>query len=94
MKVLKKKISVHVKKGDIVVAIAGDEALGGKSGKVLKVIPESGRAIVEGLNFVKKHMRKTQDNPEGGIVEKEAPIALSNLRVIEAGKEKPGRKEA
>ncbi|HMP89415.1 MAG TPA: 50S ribosomal protein L24 [Kiritimatiellia bacterium] len=94
MKVLNKKPSVHVKKGDIVVAISGDDAAGGKSGKVLKVIPEQGRAIVEGLNFVKKHMRKTQDNPEGGIVEKEASIAISNLRVIESNKEKPGRKEA
>lgn len=94
MKVLKKNPPVHVKKGDIVVAIAGDDAAGGKSGKVLRVIPESGRAIVEGLNFVKKHMRKTQDNPEGGIIEKEGSIAVSNLRVIESAKEKPARKEA
>jgi len=94
MKLLKKKPVVHVKKGDIVVAVAGDESAGAKSGKVLRVMPESGRAIVEGLNFVKKHMRKTQDNPEGGIIEKEAPIAVSNLRVVEASKEKPGRKEA
>lgn len=89
-----KKPKVHVKKGDVVVVIAGDDAAGGKSGKVLYVIPESGRAIVEGLNFVKKHMRKTQDNPEGGIIEKEGSIALSNLKVIESSKEKAGRKEA
>jgi large subunit ribosomal protein L24 len=71
MKSMRKKIAVHVKRGDVVVAIAGDDAAGGKTGKILKVYPEKGRAVVEGLNFVKKHMRKTQDNPEGGIVEKE-----------------------
>lgn len=94
MKALKKMPSIHIKKGDVVVAIAGDDAAGGKSGKVLRVIPETGRAIVEGLNFVKKHMRKTQDNPEGGIIEKEGPIAVSNLRIVESAKEKPARKEA
>jgi large subunit ribosomal protein L24 len=88
------KKSVHIKKGDLVVAISGDDAAGKKTGKVLKVMPEKGRAIVEGLSFVKKHMRKTQDNPEGGIIEKEGSIAISNLRVVEAAKEKPGRKGA
>jgi large subunit ribosomal protein L24 len=67
-----------IKKGDTVEAIAGDDK--GKTGKVLQVIPETGRALVEGLNFVKKHMRKTQDNPQGGVFEKEAPIHLSNLK--------------
>jgi large subunit ribosomal protein L24 len=93
MKSMRKKIAVHVKRGDVVVAIAGDDAAGGKTGKILKVYPEKGRAVVEGLNFVKKHMRKTQDNPEGGIVEKEGSIALSNLRVVERAKEKTGRKQ-
>ena len=69
------------KKGDTVQAIAGDDK--GKTGKVLQILPESGRALVEGLNFVKKHMRKTQDNPQGGVFEKEAPIDLSNLKKIE-----------
>ncbi|MCF7847363.1 MAG: 50S ribosomal protein L24 [Kiritimatiellales bacterium] len=69
----------HVKKGDVVIVIAGDDK--GKTGKVLQVMPESGRALVEGINFVKKHMRKTQDNPQGGIVEKEALIAISNLKL-------------
>ncbi len=67
-----------IKKGDTVKVIAGDD--NGKAGKVLQVIPETGRALVEGLNFVKKHMRKTQDNPQGGVFEKEAPIHLSNLK--------------
>ncbi len=68
----------HIKKGDTVVAIAGDDK--GKTGKVLAVMPSKGKAIVEGLNFVKKHMRPTQVNPQGGIVEKEAPIHVSNLK--------------
>ena len=71
----------HIKKGDTVKVIAGDEK--GKSGKVLHVVPQTGRAFVEGINMVKKHMQKTQDNPQGGIVEKEAPIAISNLKVSE-----------
>lgn len=91
MKQLTKKPSVHIKRNDIVAAITGDDAAGGKTGKVLKVMPEKGRAIVEGLNMVKKHMRKTQQNPEGGIVEKEGSIAISNLVVVEAAKDKPGR---
>jgi len=69
----------HIKKGDIVTVIAGDDK--GRTGKVLQVMPESGRALVEGVNLVKKHMRKTQDNPQGGIIEKEAPIAISNLKL-------------
>jgi large subunit ribosomal protein L24 len=94
MKTATRKPRVHLRRGDIVVAIAGDDAAGGKSGKVLHVFPEKGRAIVEGLNFVKKHMRKTQDKPEGGIIEKEGSIAVSNLRVVERSKDKPGRKKA
>ena len=66
-----------IKKNDMVIAVSGSNA--GKSGKVLQVIAERQRAIVEGLNIVKKNMRKSQDKPEGGIIEKEAPIALSNL---------------
>ena len=61
--------------------IAGEDK--GKTGKVLDVNPQTGRAYVEGVNFVKKHMRKTQDNPQGGIAEREAPIAISNLKVSE-----------
>ena len=69
----------HIKKGDTVKVIAGDDK--GKTGKVLEVDTRTGRAFVEGINFVKKHMRKTQDNPQGGIAEREAPIAISNLKV-------------
>lgn len=69
-----------IKKGDTVQAIAGDDK--GKSGKVIEILSERGCALVEGLNFVKKHMRKTQDYPQGGVIEKEAPIHLSNLKKV------------
>ena len=67
----------RIKKGDEVIAIAGVSA--GKTGRVLVVDPDKGRAIVEGLNLVKKTVKRSQDNPQGGIVEKEAAIAISNL---------------
>lgn len=72
-------IKCHIRKNDIVVARSGSAALGQKTGKVLQVLRKRGRAIVEGLNFVHKNLRKSQDNPKGGIVKKEAPIALANL---------------
>jgi large subunit ribosomal protein L24 len=71
----------HLKKGDVVTAVTGADAVEGKTGKILQVFPQEGRALVEGFNFVKKHLRKSQDNPKGGIIEKEAPIHLSNLRL-------------
>ncbi|MFA7256661.1 MAG: 50S ribosomal protein L24 [Kiritimatiellales bacterium] len=70
-----------IKKGDLVKAISGDDK--GKTGKVLQVLPGNQRALVEGLNFVKKHMRKTQDNPQGGVFDKEASIHISNLKKAE-----------
>jgi len=76
---MKNVVRCHIKKGDAVTVIAGDEK--GKSGKVLQIIPQTGRALVEGVNFAKKHMRKTEDNPQGGVVEMEATIAISNLKV-------------
>ena len=72
-------VKCHIKKGDTVIVIAGDDK--GKSGKVLQTAPTSGRALVEGINIVKKHMRKTEENPQGGVVEMEAPLAISNLKV-------------
>ena len=78
----KDKIKMHVRRGDIVRAISGEDADGKKTGKVLKVYPQTGRVLVEGFNFVKKHLRKSQDNPNGGIVSKEAPLAASKLVVV------------
>ena len=78
---MKNVVKCHIKKGDTVVVIAGDDK--GKSGKVLQIIPQTGRALVEGVNFVKKHMSKSDANPQGGVVEMEAAIAISNLKVSE-----------
>ena len=69
---------LSVRRDDVVMVISGDER--GKSGKVLRVLPSRRMAVVEGLNLVKRHVRKTQDNPQGGIVEKEAPLPVSKLR--------------
>ncbi|MHB9093876.1 MAG: 50S ribosomal protein L24 [Eubacteriales bacterium] len=71
---------VHVKKGDTVMVITGKSA--GKKGKVLEVQPKKERLVVEGVNVVKRHSRPTQKMPQGGIVEKEAPIASSNVMVF------------
>ena len=76
-------MKLHVKKGDIVMVIAGDFKDKGKTGKVLKVYPEKNRAIVEGRFLVKKHTKPSAKNTQGGIVEQEAPIHLSNLMVME-----------
>ena len=76
------KTKMHVRRGDIVRAISGEDADGKKTGKVLKIYPAKGRVLVEGFNFVKKHLRKSQDNPSGGIVSKEAPLAASKLVVV------------
>ncbi|MEI7851248.1 MAG: 50S ribosomal protein L24 [Kiritimatiellales bacterium] len=74
-------MAARIKKGDLVKVVTGDDK--GKTGKVLQVLPDSGRALVEGLNFAKKHMRKTQDNPKGGVLEKEVSIHMSNLKKAE-----------
>jgi len=70
---------IHVRKGDMVVVITGKSA--GKKGKVIEVIPKDNRIVVEGVNTVKRHTRPTQKMPQGGIVEKEAPIASSNVMI-------------
>ena len=74
-------MKLHVKKGDMVQVIAGDDK--GKIAKVLKVYPEKNRAIVEGVNVNKKHTEPNAKNTQGGIVDVEAPIHISNLMVVE-----------
>lgn len=66
-----------LKKNDTVMVITGKDK--GKTGKVLRIIPQKERAIVEGLNFIKKHARKTREDQAGGIIQKERPIRFSNL---------------
>lgn len=72
---------LHIKKGDLVYVNAGDDK--GKNGKVLSVDVEKQRAIVEGINMVSKHTKPSAQNPQGGIVKKEASIHISNLNVID-----------
>ncbi len=82
---------IHIKKGDTVKVIAGNEK--GKTGVVQKIIAEKDRAIVEGLNIVSKHKKPSATSPNGGIEKQEAGIHLSNLALIENGEAvKTGRK--
>jgi large subunit ribosomal protein L24 len=67
----------HVKKGDEVVVIAGSEL--GRRGKILEINTRQQRALVEGLKMIKRHSRKSQHKPEGGIIEREGSIHISNL---------------
>ena len=86
-------VKLHIKKGDQVQVIAGDSK--GQTGKVLKVEVSKQRAIVEGVNLCKKATKPNAQNPQGGIVEKEAPIHISNLMLIDPKSGKPtkvGRK--
>jgi len=71
---------MFIKKGDTVQVISGNDK--GKTGKVLRVFPKSNRVIVEGINFVKRHTKPTQQTPQGGIVEKESTIHLSNVMLF------------
>jgi large subunit ribosomal protein L24 len=70
----------HIKKNDKVMVIAGKEK--GKTGKVLRIFPKRDRAVVEKVNFIKRHMRPGAHSRQGGIVEKENPINISNLMVV------------
>ena len=91
------KTSTHkikIRKGDLVTVISGNSK--GAQGKVLQVLVAENRAIVEGVNFVKKHTKPSAANPNGGIVEKEAAIHISNLAYVDPKSGKPtrvGRKE-
>ena len=75
---------MKIKKGDNVQIISGNDVV--KSGRVIKVFLSENKIIVEGLNMVKKHARPTQENPQGGIMEKEASIHISNVMLIVSGK--------
>ncbi len=71
----------HVKKGDQVEVISGNHR--GATGKVLQVLPKKQRVLVEGVRLIKKHLRKSQDHPQGSIAEREGPIHISNVKLIE-----------
>ncbi len=82
-------MSLRIRKGDKVLILAGRDK--GKSAKVLHVYPRIGRALVEGVNMVKKFLRKSQQHPQGAILNQELPIHLSNLGLVDPTSSKPTR---
>ncbi len=74
----------HVKKGDQVQVISGNHK--GATGKILAVLPKKERVLIEGVRLIKKHLRKSQENPQGIIAEREGPVHVSNVKLVEAGK--------
>lgn len=79
----------RIKSGDMVVVVSGNDR--GKRGRVIRVLPGKGRAIVEGVNYIHKHIRKSQKYPQGGRVRREAPVHLSNLMPIDSETNEPTR---
>jgi len=79
----------RIKKDDTVIVLAGNDK--GKTGKVLKMVTDSDRAIVEGVNMVSKSAKPSAKNPQGGIIKQEAPIHISNLSLIDPKSGKPTR---
>jgi large subunit ribosomal protein L24 len=94
------RMKFHVKKGDQVEVISGN--FKGSSGKILEVLPKKQRVLIEGVRIIKKHLKKSQDNPSGKIAEREGPIHISNVKLVEretkaerkTRKEKKPKKEA
>lgn len=84
-------MGVRIKKGDTVVIIAGKKTEVGRQGKVLKVLPRKNQVLVEKLHIVKRHTKAGQANQQGGIVEKEAPIHISNVMLVDPKDGKPTR---
>ena len=83
----------HVHRGDVVEVISGNHK--GSSGKVLNIIAAKSQVIVEGVRMIKKHQRKSQDQPNGAIIEREGPLHISNVKLVEkAAADKPAKKKA
>ncbi|MDQ0247639.1 50S ribosomal protein L24 [Priestia abyssalis] len=80
---------MHVKKGDKVMVISGKDK--GKQGVILEAFPKKDRVLVEGVNIVKKHSKPSQINPQGGIINKEAPIHVSNVMPLDPKTGEPTR---
>ncbi len=78
-----------IRKGDTVVVLAGKDK--GKQGAVIEVMPKKNRVLVRSVNMVKRHSKPTQTNPQGGIIDKEAPLHVSNVALIDPSDNKPTR---
>jgi large subunit ribosomal protein L24 len=83
------RVKLHVTKGDTVRVLRGDDK--GKEGKVVRVLPKTGRIVVEGVNIVKKHRKARTQNEEGGIISMEAPIHASNVMLLDPKSGAPTR---
>ena len=82
-------MALHVKKGDIVAVIAGDDK--GRTGEVLRVFKDRGKVLVQGINRVYKHLRPSRQHPQGGRIQKEMPISLSNVLPLDPKTQQPTR---
>jgi large subunit ribosomal protein L24 len=78
----------HVRKGDQVQVITGNHK--GASGKVLQVLPKKQQVLIEGVRLIKRHLRKSQDNPQGSIAQREGPVHISNVKLLEKAGNKAG----
>ncbi len=85
------RVKTHVKKGDNVQVISGNHT--GSSGKILQVLTKKNQVVIEGVRMIKKHMKKSQDRPQGEIVQREGPIHISNVKLVEKV-EKPKAKKS
>ncbi len=86
------RLKHHVKKGDQVEVISGN--FRGSSGKILQVLPKKNRVLIEGVRLIKRHLRKSQENPSGSIAEREGPIHISNVKLVEREKETEKKKKS
>jgi len=90
---VKSKVKFHIRKGDTAIVIAGNDK--GKKGKVLEIVREKNRVIIEGVNMITKHVKPSANNPEGGIEKTEAGIHISNVKIVDPSSGEPtkvGRK--
>jgi len=85
------KPKFHVKRGDTVQVISGNHR--GSSGKILQVIAGKSQVVIEGVRLIKKHQRKSQEQPNGAIIEREGPIHISNVKIVETVAAKAPKKE-
>lgn len=86
---MQKRKKLHIKKGDTVYVNTGEYK--GQQGRVLEVFPDLNKALVEGVNIVSKHTKPNSENPQGGIIKKEAPVNTSNLMVVDPSSGEPTR---
>lgn len=84
---MRKKL--HVKTGDTVLVLSGESK--GTEGKVIEIVREKGRVLVEGVNIISKHTKPNAKDPQGGIIKREAPIHISNVMVVDPSNGKPTR---